>query len=553
MDSTHAVGSRAVLLVVLCAVVAAPVVATSGVLSGTTEDAGDTDLDGEGAAATLDFDTVPARASASGMARQAATESEPNDDLASADAIESGAEISGAVDSLQDVDAFSITAASATTLTVDLSRGAGSGTLGVAVFDAQGNFLGGQFVSSEGQVSFDTAAPRPGPYYVIVAAGSQFTTEPGFEGTGSYTLAVTDTTGTPGTATETEPNDDGTTANRLQADLPVRGSVAAPDDLDYYAVETLSAGTLQVTLDRPPGAGTLAVGVFDPQGNFVDGRFAEAGGQTAIAVQASQPGRYLVLVASGAQFTTEDGASGPEGTGQYDLRVSTDGDGPPTTPTPGPGTPTPDGFETPAPDGFETPTPGGFLTPSPTPDGFETPTSTPTPPAGGAEESEPNDGPRQANAVGFGDAVAGEVAGPGDRDWYVFDATAGETFNATLARTDGDGSFRVLYYYANGTVFAEFRSVGPDGRARLFATPPASGQYYVRVASPDGSGPYTFSVAGVSGDGQGLDAPGGGVDLPGNVTATPSPAPSTPTPAPRSPTGTATDEGRTGTATEAPT
>ena len=334
---------------------------------------------------------------------------------------------------------------------------------------------------------------------------------------------------------ETEPNDDGANANPLEPGVPIEGTVSTEEDWDFFTVDVPSSGQVEITVGRSPGGGTLAVGVYDPAGNFVTGRFT-GDGQTGFVVDATQSGTYYVLVASGSQFVTEDGSPGPSGTGPYTLQVTLGGAGPSPTPGAGNETSTADGFDTPTqtPGGFETPTPGDFETPTPTPGGFETPATTPT--TNETVESEPNDAPGQANAVQFGGVLAGEIESAEDRDWFVFDATADETINATLQRTGGNGTFRVLYYYSNGTIYADFTSIEPDGQATLVAVPPISGQYYVRIASPDGFGSYTFSVAPVESGREGVIGPGGAIDPPGgNETTTPQ----SPT---ETPGGTATEE-----------
>lgn len=510
--------SRIVLLTVVAAVVVSPVVAANGILQLNPQES--TDIGEQPAMSALDVDAMDAVQSDATRtnAAQAASESEPNDDPGNADTLQPGAPISGAVASTSDLDVYALSVPAATTLTVDFGRTSADGTLGVAVYDGQGNFVTGQFVSPNGQTSFAANATQAGTYFVVVGSGSQFSSEAGLEGSGPYTLQVStagaddgdDGTGDDdGSASETEPNDDGASADVLQPGVPTRGTIATPDDIDFYTVDVAQPGTvsIELTVQGPQGSGTLVTGLYAPDGTFLEGYFVEAGDTFEFPVQANQPGRYWVIVASGSQFTTQDGNPGPEGTGPYTVQVQTGGppEGPTPTPTPGDGPPTPGEFATPTPgSGFGTPTPGdGFGTPTPG-DGFATPTPTESDPA---SETEPNDRPQQATVVDLGSTTAGTVDSPDDKDWYAFDASAGQTLNATVTRGEGSGSFRLLYYYPNGTLLADVTPVAPNSQGTLLATIPTNGRYYVRIASPDGGGAYTFSVATLAGGGQGVGDP----------------------------------------------
>lgn len=517
-------------LVVLSVVAASPIIATS------VNDADDTrrSLDGASPAVAdaLRDAAVPESIDRRQQLQQGQSETEPNDDPSSANELSTGAQVSGALASESDSDWFAIDVSGSSTLQVDLSRPAANGVLGVAIFDPQGEFVTGSFVESESSAQV-TAPAQAGRYLVLVASGSQFVDTQGDRGpagSGPYTLGVsatggqasptptTETTSTPtstpatptptpatptpsdfttpdttptpsdgdGGASEVEPNDDGASANVLAPGSQVSGTVASEADLDFYAVDVSDPATLQVSLSRPAANGLLGVGVFDPQGQFVTGRFAPASDATSLSMQVSA-GRHWILVASGSEFTSE-GQPGPAGSGPYTLGVSTTGgEASPTPTTDATPTPTPSATPTPS-DGFGTPTATpGTTTPS---DGFETPTPAPRV----DDESEPNDGHTQANPVRPGVTMRGTLESSDDRDWFVFDGQAGQTFNATLSRTGGDGAFRLIYYYPNGTIYEVFEDLSPTGRALLVATPPTSGSYYLRVASPNGSGPYRFTV-----------------------------------------------------------
>ena len=532
MSSRKPLVLTAVTLVVLFTVAASPIIAATGA-EVTTADSTRSDLKAGSSAISQALQNAPASQAAddrpAGQLQQSQSEVEPNDDGASANVIGPGAQVSGTLASAEDVDIFAVDLSQSTTLQATLSRPSGDGVLALVLYNSQGEFANGSFVDPGTSAQVSIAAQQPGRYFVAVASGSRFQNQQGESppaGSGPYALGVSagqqasptpgqtvtpGPTSTPGAtptpssgggASETEPNDDLSQANLVTPGVSVSGAVSSVAEGDFYAVDVAQSTTLQVSLSRSSGDGALGFAILDPQGNGLTGRLVPVGNTTTLTAPVS-PGRYYVVVASGSQFTLSDGQPGPAGTGPYTIQAAT-GQGQ-TTPTATPGgTPTPTGFETPTPSGG-TQTPGaGTQTPgagTQTPEPFGTPTATPGQGGATAAESEPNDGPDQANPVQQGVRVQGALESSGDSDWFTFQGQAGQTINASFFRQGGEGSFRLIYYTQEGRIFEVVDAVQPGGGGVLFATLPTTGNYYLRVDSQNGSGPYAFAVSPVSGSG----------------------------------------------------
>ena len=167
------------------------------------------------------------------------------------------------------------------------------------------------------------------------------------------------------------------------------------------------------------------------------------------------------------------------------------------------------------------------------------------------EEQEPNEDAEDANPVGIGENVTGEIT-TGDTDWYVTEnVTRGQsiTVNFTNPAEEGAGDHFFRFYDRNVSQ-VESGFVAGNESVTLGDTVEGSGPYYIQVEEYEATGPYSFTVN-VTGEGN-PETPASETDGPttdGPITGeTTEPATEEPT------TGAATEEPATAEgATEEPT
>jgi hypothetical protein len=113
-------------------------------------------------------------------------------------------------------------------------------------------------------------------------------------------------------------------------------------------------------------------------------------------------------------------------------------------------------------------------------------------------EIEPNDtvGAASIISVGWLNPTLSRISSSGDVDWYRFSTHAGyryiiETYNVsphlrTLIRLyDTNGSTQIAYDYSSGT---------GNALSRIAWLAPSSNDYYIRVSSSSGAGPYSLRI-----------------------------------------------------------
>jgi len=110
----------------------------------------------------------------------------------------------------------------------------------------------------------------------------------------------------------------------------------------------------------------------------------------------------------------------------------------------------------------------------------------------GTEATEPNDDPDTATSIAYGQTLTGmNIASTNDWDAYHFYGSAGDVISATVTPHDAEGEHPALELYGADETFYR-RGVMqdasddglPDGKVRLLATLPTSGDYWL-VVSPD--------------------------------------------------------------------
>ena len=130
------------------------------------------------------------------------------------------------------------------------------------------------------------------------------------------------------------------------------------------------------------------------------------------------------------------------------------------------------------------------------------------------DPTEPNEDRANATPVETGTNVTGELAA-GDQDWYAFEATAGRAIlpRLELRGPNRERSIRFGIYGPNGEFISAYPNdgmggdpysagvdtIGESGPAEGAAFAEANGTYYVRVSAgyeaDNGTGPYALSVA----------------------------------------------------------
>ncbi len=253
-------------------------------------------------------------------------EFESNDVTSSAQSIDSSSLVNGSISGVGDVDYYEVNLPSAGTFTATLQGGASEyyGWV-VTLLDSSGNTLG-SFVCDGGDCTINgqsvkVGAREAGSYYVAVSSGSSFSD---FSYNGAYTLSVSTDTNVSGI--EFEPNEN--SAQLLSSGDTIKGSLYGTNDIDWYAVEVSSAGSLTAKLDVDKSEYYgWSVQVKDADNNIL-GAFVcsssasidckDAGQSIKVGLQ--QAGTYYVQIISGSSYSSFDN------NGAYELTITTDND-----------------------------------------------------------------------------------------------------------------------------------------------------------------------------------------------------------------------------------
>jgi hypothetical protein len=108
-------------------------------------------------------------------------------------------------------------------------------------------------------------------------------------------------------------------------------------------------------------------------------------------------------------------------------------------------------------------------------------------------ESEPNDMQANADSIGLGTTVEGELTSS-DVDWYAVDIQEGTEVAVEFSR-DTDSVTAVILYDADGE-FLNLRYAGTEDTMRFTATVEQSGTNFLQVVDTEGSdGSYTLTVS----------------------------------------------------------
>ncbi|MDE0137539.1 MAG: PPC domain-containing protein [bacterium] len=119
--------------------------------------------------------------------------------------------------------------------------------------------------------------------------------------------------------------------------------------------------------------------------------------------------------------------------------------------------------------------------------------------------SEPGDLPwgqviEEATPLGIGVVFQGELDDEGDSDYFIFEAEEGEFYQLDVTLGTLEDSVLDLYD-ADGIWLDANDDYGDSTASRLVWDAPATGTYYVQVASFDtGTGTYTLTISGITDD-----------------------------------------------------
>ena len=178
-----------------------------------------------------------------------------------------------------------------------------------------------------------------------------------------------------------------------------------------------------------------------------------------------------------------------------------------TAPAPLPAaTPTaaPTRVPTPVPTPTATAIPTATAVPTVAPTATAVPTATPTPvptatpiPISTIPDDHGNS-PETATVLQLGNLAGGEIADPGDRDWFSFLAGPGTTYTFAVILGTLEDSLITVWSTDGTTVLETNDDSGGTQASRIQWTPPTPDRYYVTVESADRSltGTYvlTFTV-----------------------------------------------------------
>ena len=237
-------------------------------------------------------------------------ESEGNDFPSSANRLNLGETVNGALSTKSDWDYFEVTAGSAGVLKVDFTAPTASSSFyfNVTVYDSSQKILASDFLGSS--ASFSLGVPSAGKYYISVTSSSLYSAA-------QYGVTVSMATGSAG-GFERESNNTLATASAIILDQTIKGQLASSQDADYYRVVASTAGVLVVDFAAPVHAPasantTFTLGVYDAAGKLVQSR--DTGNALTLGVAVPAPGDYYLKI---TQANSYDG-------GNYSLTAHNDG------------------------------------------------------------------------------------------------------------------------------------------------------------------------------------------------------------------------------------
>lgn len=196
-----------------------------------------------------------------------AAESERNDDMASADFIETGTEVSASIGSDDDVDWYQFVVGTKGGLDLRLSHDQADDygyALSAEVYgDTEERLLYVESPWGEAETISDHIRVKPGRYYVRVSSYTSEATR--------YRLTVGFSE--EGDGYETEPNDDYGDADDIDAGGSLTGNLGTSSDVDMYAVRVGEGGSLSLTLSyqkHNDSYGSWRIDVLDDNGERIE-------------------------------------------------------------------------------------------------------------------------------------------------------------------------------------------------------------------------------------------------------------------------------------------
>ena len=212
-------------------------------------------------------------------------ETEPNDDIASADALPCDEVRQGTILPIGDADFWKLTLAVRAVVTADVDCLGRDGTL--SLLDSSGALVEFDDDDGAGFCPTITRLLEPGDHYLAVREGGEDAVMP-------YRIRAL-CAALPG-VDETEPNDDIASADPLPCGAALRGTVERPADADFWAFTLASAA--RVRLRVAPEVPTLDVAIR--LHHAATGRILRAaddsGGPEAAVAMTLGPGAYAVEV-----------------------------------------------------------------------------------------------------------------------------------------------------------------------------------------------------------------------------------------------------------------
>jgi hypothetical protein len=233
-------------------------------------------------------------------------ESEANNTLATADALNLGTAIRGQLSGFSDIDTFKFEASAAGVVTLVFDAptdSAYSDYFTVRLTNASGSTI--SKITTGRDQTLKAAVAQAGTYFVQIESGDYY-----YNG-GTYLLTASFAAG--GSGFELEPNDD--SANVISSGAQIRGQLSSDKDTDWFYLKTSSASDLVVAFDAPTNSSFsnyFQVWVFDDDGDLLASK--ATGQDTTFSVGAAEPGNYFVAVTT-AQSNLYDA-------GQYGLTVT---------------------------------------------------------------------------------------------------------------------------------------------------------------------------------------------------------------------------------------
>jgi VCBS repeat-containing protein len=233
-------------------------------------------------------------------------ETETNSMRSNADAVYSGASISGQLSSSLDIDYYSIAATGAGTIAVNFvspESGSSSHYFTVSILDSSGTVLASQ--ESGGDLNFSTGVEAAGTYYLAVEDGY-------FHDTGEYSLTGTAATGNT-SGVETETNSMRSNADAVYSGASISGQLSSSLDIDYYSIAATGAGTIAVNFVSPESGSSshyFTVSILDSSGTVLASQ--ESGGDLNFSTGVEAAGTYYLAVEDGYLHDT----------GEYQMSVS---------------------------------------------------------------------------------------------------------------------------------------------------------------------------------------------------------------------------------------